>query len=97
MLSSLQKFSLPHWNLKPGSLYMLHLMCSWLPSTFGPQKNTPASAGLWILRMPRNTASQFGRPKFVGARRPVIVSLSPSASLIMMFVASSGWILAVKY
>lgn len=41
--------------------------------------------------------SQFGRPKFVGARRPVIVSCGALASLIMMFVASSGLILAVKY
>ena len=41
--------------------------------------------------------SQFGRPKFVGARRPVIVSCGALASLIMMFVASSGLILAVRY
>lgn len=41
--------------------------------------------------------SQFGRPKFVGARRPVIVSCGALASLIIMFVASSGLILAVRY
>lgn len=42
-------------------------------------------------------ASQFGRPKLVGARNPVMVSFSASASLIMMFVASSDLILAVRY
>ena len=41
--------------------------------------------------------SQFGRPKFVGARRPVMVSCSALASLIMMLVASSALILAVRY
>ena len=76
---------------------MLHLECSWLPNTCGPQKNTPASAGEWILRIDLNTASQLGRPKLVGARSPVIVSLSALASLSIMFVASSGLILAVRY
>jgi hypothetical protein len=42
-------------------------------------------------------ASQLGRPKLVGARRPVMVSVSALASLIIMFVASSDWILAVRY
>lgn len=41
--------------------------------------------------------SQLGRPKFVGARKPVMASCSAFASLIMMFVASSGLILAVRY
>jgi hypothetical protein len=41
--------------------------------------------------------SQFGRPKFVGARRPVMASCSALASLIMMLVASSALIFAVRY
>ena len=41
--------------------------------------------------------SQFGRPKFVGARSPVMASRSELTSLIMMLVASSGLIFAVRY
>lgn len=92
-----QKFSLPHEKLKPGSEYMLHLTCSTLPKAFGPQKNTPASAGAWIFRMDLKIASQLGRPKLVAARSPVMVSVSAFASLIMMLVASSDLILAVRY
>lgn len=84
-------------KLNPGWEYILHLTCNKLPNCFGPQKKTPASAGAWILRIDLNTASQFGRPKFVGARRPVIVSRSESASLIIMFVASSDLMFAVRY
>lgn len=76
---------------------MLHLTCSTLPRGFGPQKNTPASAGAWIFRMDLNMASQLGRPKLVAARNPVMVSVSAFASLIMMLVASSDLILAVRY
>lgn len=42
-------------------------------------------------------ASQFGRPKLVAARNPVMVSVSALASLIMMLVASSDLMLAVRY
>lgn len=94
---SSQKFSFPHTYLNPGSEYILHLVCNRLPSTLGPQKNTPASAGAWSLRIDLKMASQLGRPKFVGARRPVIVSWSAEASLIMMLVASSNKIFAVRY
>lgn len=95
--SRLQKFSLPHTNLNDGSEYMLHLTCNMLPKGFGPQKNTPASAGAWIFRIDRKIMSQCGRPKFVGARRPVMVSWSALASLIMILVASSERSLAVRY
>lgn len=61
------------------------------------QKKTPASLPVWILRMDLNTISQFGRPKLVGARRPVMASRSELASLIMILVASSGLIFAVRY
>ncbi len=85
------------YSIARAAALVLHFRCNWLPSGFGPQKNTPASAGAWILRIPLKTASQFGRPKFVGVRRPVIVSVSVLASLIMMFSASSGLISAVRY
>ncbi len=39
--------------------------------------------------------SQFGRPKLVGVRRPVMASVSPL--LRMMFEASAAEILAVRY
>ena len=55
------------------------------------------SPGACILRMERKIAFQFGLPKFVGARRPVMASWSALASLIMMFVASSDLIFAVRY
>ena len=92
-----QKFSFPQMELKLGSEYMLHLTCSTLPSGFGPQKKTPASEGACILRIDLKTKSQFGLPKLVGARSPVMASFLALASLSMMFVASSGFILAVRY
>ena len=72
-------------------------MCSCDPRTLGPQKKTPASVGLWIDLIPLKIWSQLGRPKFVGARSPVMASFSAFASLIIIFVASSGLIFAVKY
>src|SRR5271170_6334880 len=98
-LSASQKFSLPQTNRKPlpGSLCALQHWCSWLPRGFGPQKNTPASPGLWIFLTPRKIASQLGLPKFVGARNPVMASPpEEEESLSMMFVASDGEILAVR-
>ena len=42
--------------------------------------------------------SQFGRPKEVGARRPVMVSpFSSALSFNIRFVASSSLMLAVRY
>lgn len=76
---------------------MLHLTCSVEPNALGPQKKTPASAGECIFRIDLKIISQLGRPKFVGARSPVMASCSALASLIMIFVASSILILAVRY
>lgn len=47
--------------------------------------------------MDRKIMSQLGRPKFVGARSPVMVSWSALASFIMILVASSLLIFAVRY